>query len=124
MVWPNGGNDLRGRRPALEHDLRVPRVHAIPAHIGVPGNQVASGHPSHHLVWTGDNAGECRPGALPVASRQPGIEYQGFVTGGKLRDLAEQAAAVRAPNGVEDLAQLAAPKVGLVGLVGYQVAGA
>ena len=40
--------------------------------------------------------------------------------GGELRDLAQQTTAVRTANGIQDLPELSAAKIGLVGLVSYR----
>src|SRR5207245_1268887 len=49
-------------------------------------------------------------------------EHQRLVVAGELGDLAQQSTAVRTANGVQDLAELSAAKIGLVGEIAKQTA--
>jgi hypothetical protein len=105
------------RRPALEDDLRIRRIHPVTPCVGVPGDEVPPGDPAHDIVRPGDDAGECGPCSLPIPGGKFGIEDESFVTGGQFSDLAQQPAAVRPADGIQHLAQLAPAKLTLIGLI-------
>ena len=104
-------------RPALEDDLGIGGIHPVAPRVGVPGDQVAARDAAHDLVRARHDAGERGARPLPVAGGELRIQDERRVREGQLGDLAQQPAAVRAPDGVQHLAQLAATQLGLVRLV-------
>ena len=103
-----------GRRPSLDDDLRVCRIHPIATASRVPRDQVSPRDATHDLVRAGHDAGKGSPGRLAVASLQAGVQDERLVAERQLGDLPEEAAAVRATNGAENLSQLPPTKVRLV----------